>query len=118
MGGEAGQGRLVIFADSSSMAQAAVAYWVSEREGHLESHLIASNLKVMGMRQHEHIRRLELVAAVIGVKLAVKIAKAYNLDLGSVLYFTDSMAILYWLSTTMALSTYTGHRVAQILERT
>ena len=44
-------------------------------------------------------------------------ARALGLDLTRVRYFTDSMAVLFWLSTTMALSPYAGHRVAQILER-
>ena len=117
LGGRNGQGRLVIFTDSSSMAQAAAAYWLSSSGEVLESNLVASKVKVTGLRQHEHIGRLELVAAVMGVKLAEKVARTYGLDLNNVQYFTDSMAVLYWLSTTMALTPYAGHRVAQILER-
>ena len=118
LGGEQGKGRLVIFTDSSTLAQAAAAYWITESNGQLEANLMASKLKVTGMRQHEHIGRLELVAAVLGVKLAEKISRAFQLDMRTVLFFTDSMAVLYWLSTTMALSPYTGHRVAKIGERT
>ena len=117
LGGHEGQGRLVIFTDASSMAQAAAGYWVSNKAGLLDSNLVASKVKVTGLRQHESIGRLELVAAVMGVILAVRIAKALELDMAQVLYFTDSMSVLYWLSTTRALTPYAGHRVAQILER-
>ena len=54
----------------------------------------------------------------MGVMLAVKICIAYGLPLDRVLCFTDSMAVLYWLSTTAPLSVYAGHRVAKICERT
>ena len=57
-----------------------------------------------------------MVARVMGVKLAEKNARAFNLDMSTVLYFTDSMAVLYWLSTTMALLAYAGHWIAQILQ--
>ena len=117
LGGQNGQGRLVLFTDASNLAQAAVAYWVTETGGALDANLIASKLKVTRMCQHEHIGRLELVAAVMGVRLATKIARAYHLDMDTILYFTDSMAVLYWLSTTLPLTAYAGHRVAQIRER-
>ena len=95
--GETGQGKLVMFTDSSNLAQAA-AYWITETKEGIDSNLIAAKTKVTGMRQHEHIGRLELVAAVMGVALAVKIAVAYRLPLEDVVYFTDSMAVLFWLT--------------------
>ena len=67
------EGRLVMFSDASSMAQAAVAYWVTEEEDQQEAYstqLIASKVKLTGLRQIEHIGRLELVAAVMSVMLA------------------------------------------------
>ena len=115
-------GRLVLFSDASSMAQAAVAYWVTEREDRqkerYQARLMASKVKLTGLRQMEHIGRLELIAAVMSVMLAVRICINYGLPLESVLFFTDSMAVLYWLSTTALLSAYVGHRVAKIWERT
>ena len=111
------KGQLVVFTDASTMAQAAAAYWVTETTEGIESHLVASKSKVTGLRQHEHIGRLELVGAVLGVALALKIALAYRIPMESVTYFTDSMSVLYWLSTTAQLSAYTGHRVAKIGER-
>ena len=116
------EGRLVMFSDASRMAQAAAAYWVTggpHPSGEkYESRLIASKVKLTGLRQVEHIGRLELVAAVMSVMLAVKICIALGLSLEHVLFFTDSMAVLYWLSTTAPLSVYAGHRVAKICERT
>ena len=78
------------FNDASTMAQAATAYWVTETPQGFESRLIAAKSKVTGLRQHEHIRRLETVGAVLGVALA---------------------------STTSTLSACAGHRVAKIGER-
>ena len=68
------EGRLVVFTDASTMAQAAAAYWVTETTHGWDSKLIAAKTKVTGLRQHEHIGRLELVGAVLGVALALKIA--------------------------------------------
>ena len=42
LGGSGGQGRLIVFTDASSMAQAAAAYWVSENEGRITSVLVDS----------------------------------------------------------------------------
>ena len=117
LGGKKSEGRLIVFTDSSSLAQAAAAYWVTEEKGILDSNLVASRSKVTGLRQHEHIGRLELVAAVMGVALALKVALALGISMQDITYFTDSMAVLYWLSTPAALSAYTGHRVAKIHER-
>ena len=116
------EGRLVLFSDASRMAQAAAAYWVTENPEPAgtpyQAKLIGSKVKLTGLQQVEHIGRLELIAAVMGVMLAVKICIAYGLPLEQVLFFTDSMAVLYWLSTTAQLSAYAGHRVAKICERT
>ena len=98
------KGRLVIFTDASTMAQAAAAYWVTETPEGYESRLIAAKTKVTGLRQHEHIGRLELVGAVLGVALALKVGLAYQIPMEEVTYFTDSMSVLYWLSTTATLS--------------
>ena len=98
------------------------AYWVTEdkesSEHPCKARLVGSKVKLTGLRQLEHIGRLELIAAVMGVMLAVKICIAYGLPLDQVLFFTDSMAVLYWLTTTAPLPVYAGHRVAKICERT
>ena len=116
------EGKLVMFSDASRMAQATAAYWVTEnpdRSGNpYQAQIVASKVKLTGLRQVEHIGRLELIAAVMSVMLAVKISIALGLPLDQVVFFTDSMAVLYWLSTTAPLTVYAGHRVAKICERT
>ena len=116
------EGRLVLFSDASRMAQATAAYWVTENpdsEGDpYQARLVASKMKLTGLRQVEHIGRLELVAAVMSVMLALKICIALGISMEQVVFFTDSMAVLYWISTTSPLSAYAGHRVAKICERT
>ena len=52
----------------------------------------------------------------MGVKLAEKNARAFNLDMSLVLYITDSMAVLYWLTWPWPLLPYAGHWTAQILQ--
>ena len=49
---------------------------------------MASKTKVTGLRQHEHIGRLELVAAVMGVALGLKIAMAWKIPMQDITYFT------------------------------
>ena len=97
-------GKLVMFSDASRMAQAMAAYWVTESpnksENPYQARLVASKVKLTGLRQVEHIGRLELVAAVMSVMLAVKICIALELPLDQVLFFTDLMAVLYWMTTT------------------
>ena len=111
-----------MFSDARRMAQATAAYWVTESSSGSEdphqARLVASKVKLTGLRQVEHIGHLELVAAIMSVMLAVKICIALGLPLDQVLFFTDSMAMLYWLTTTSPLSPYAGHRVAKICERT
>ena len=117
LGGISGRGKLVVFTDSSNLAQAAAAYWITDSAGKRDANLMMAKTKVTGIRQHEHIGRLELVAAVMGVALALKVALAFKIPMQEVTYFTDSMAVLYWLSTPAMLSAYVGHRVAKICER-
>ena len=106
------QGQLVLFSDASRMAQAAAAYWITESHDDsvepFQAELVASKVKLTGLRQMEHIGRLELVAAVMSIMLAVKICIAYYFPLEQVLFFTDSMAVLYWISTTAPLTVYSG----------
>ena len=113
------EGRLVLFSDASRMAQAAAAYWVTESPEATgppyQARLIGSKVKLTGLRQVEHIGRLELIAAVMGVMLAVKICIAYGIPLEQVLFFTDSMAVLYWLSTTAPLISLCGSQGGQNL---
>ena len=104
------EGRLVLFSDASHMAQAAAAYWVTEAQPSSEepyqARLIASKLKLTGLRQMEHIGRLELIAAVMSVMLAVKICIAYGfpMDKGCVLYrFHGSVVLAVNHSTLVSL---------------
>ena len=96
--------RLVLLSDASRMALAVAAYWVTEAqpssEESYQARLIASKVKLTGLHQMEHIGRLELIAAVMSVMLAVKICIAYGFPMDQVVFFTDSMAVLYWLFTT------------------
>ena len=84
LGGLIGQGRLVIFTDASNLAQAAVAYWVTESGGVIDANLVAARTKVTGMLQHEHTGRLELMVAVMEVKLALNIAVVFQIPMEEV----------------------------------
>ena len=70
-------------------------YWVTEVNGRIDANLVAAKTKVTGMLQHEYNGRLELVAAVMGVNLAFKVAVAFQITMKEVTYFTDSMSVLY-----------------------
>ena len=97
------EGRLVMFSDACRMAQAAAGYWITENQDDKNepyaAKLVASKVKLTGLRQLEHIGRLELIAAVMSVTLALKICIAYGIPVDQVVFFTDSMAVLYWLCT-------------------
>ena len=108
--------RLVIFTDASSSAQAAVAYLFCSNESQSAGRIWAAKQKLSSVNRSESISRLELEGAVIGITLARQICRSMQWDLNSVLYFTDSTTVLWWLRTCKELDVFVGNRVCKILD--
>ena len=83
------------FVDASENAYGAVVYMRSEyRERNVLLSLVASKTKVAPL-QSLSIPRLELMAAVLGKRLALSIAEILNIDKEFITFWTDSTSVLW-----------------------
>ena len=88
---------VVTFVDVSKEAYGAVAYIRhGYDDGSVTSRMKASKSKVAPLT-HVTIPRLELMAAVLGLRLAQSIVKVLELNLKEALFYSDSMDVLYWI---------------------
>lgn len=107
---------LQIFVDASKDAYAAVAYLLVEQEGVKNIALIRSKTRVAPRRQ-QTIPRLELQAAVLGIRLAKLIQHEHSLLFNYVQYWSDSQTVLQWIrSENKKFTVFVAHRIAEILE--
>ena len=114
---EAAKQRLMVFADASGTAQAAVAYIQTlYTDGRLEARLLASRGKVTSLRKQESIPRLECLAAALGAELGFRLSHVLGWHPGDVYYFSDSMTTLWWIKTPKPLKIFVANRVCNILD--
>ena len=92
-------GQLHICCDASTKAYGAVAYIRTENEvGEVSIALVGSKTRVVPLQGHS-VARIELMGAVLAVKLAKSILESLKdeIDLEA-FYWTDSMVVLYWVN--------------------
>ena len=105
-----------VFVDSSDIAHAAVAYLRTVTKAGTAVHLISSKTKVSPL-VWTSMPRLELMGAVLGVKLGKKIEKAIKIE--DTTYWTDSEDILGWIRNRSKLfKPFVAHRVGEIQQQT
>ncbi|XP_055605028.1 uncharacterized protein LOC129753255 [Uranotaenia lowii] len=106
---------LHIFVDASEEAYAAVAYFrVSTPEGFICS-LVSAKTKVAPLK-HWSIPRLELQAAVIGVRLRKFIVDGHSLNIRRTVFWSDSSTVLAWIrSDHRRYTQFVACRVGEIL---
>jgi len=96
-GGEAkvvGKPMLLIFGDGSTMASCALAYLRRQMaDGTVQCQLLAGKTRV-APKCKISIPRMELLGALLTVRLARKICDSLQMELEAVRYFTDSTAVL------------------------
>ncbi|XP_062537639.1 uncharacterized protein LOC134205954 [Armigeres subalbatus] len=90
--------QLHVFVDASEGAYACVAYLRAEYDGTVECALVAAKSKVAPLKSLS-IPRLELQAAVLGVRLQKMIRQAHGLAIGECFYHTDSKNVLAWIKS-------------------
>ena len=73
--------------------------------------------KIAAVKQ-QSIPRLELDAAVLGVRLSEFIQSSLRILLSSVTFWTDSTTVLAWMKSDSKQKTYVSHRIKEILEKT
>ncbi|XP_055918462.1 uncharacterized protein LOC129950553 [Eupeodes corollae] len=108
---------LVVFADASEKAFASVAYLRFDRDGDVEVSVAMAKAKVAPLKQLS-IPRLELQAAVLGVRLATTIKESHTLHIYEVLFLSDSKTVLSWINCSNRLPAFVATRVGEILDTT
>ena len=101
------------FSDASEHAFAAVVYLRCVYEdGTITSRLVASKTRVSPVKK-QSIPRLELLGALILVRLANTILKSCSRKL-EVVYWVDSMSVLFWIKNEKPWRQYVASRVSEI----
>ncbi|CAG7726320.1 unnamed protein product, partial [Allacma fusca] len=89
--------QLHVCCDASEVAYAAVAYLRAEfNDGKIHTALIMSKTRVAPLKPMT-IPRLELLAALVGSKMANFIKQNHNLKISSTYMWTDSQTVLRWI---------------------
>ncbi|XP_053968556.1 uncharacterized protein LOC128869987 [Anastrepha ludens] len=108
--------QLHIFEDASIKAYAAVAYIRSEVGSQISCSLLASKTRVAPLKPTS-IPRLELLAAVLGLRLANVLSYELSITVNRRVFWTDSKNVLFWLrSSTRKYHQFVALRIGEILE--
>ena len=106
--------RLHIFTDASEEAMCIVAYL--QDEATLKLTYVIGKCRVAPIR-HTTIPKLELQAAVYGVRLKRQILREHDVKIDKVYHWTDSSTVLQWLqSAHKKQQVFVANRAAEILE--
>ncbi|XP_070067253.1 uncharacterized protein [Drosophila virilis] len=84
------------FVDASMNAYAAVVFLRAELDGQVHCSLVASKTRVAPLKP-VFIPRMELMAAVLGLRLAKCIQKEMSVRIHTRTFWTDSKDVLYWI---------------------
>jgi len=106
---------LMMFGDGSTQAYCSLAYarWELE-DGSVTCRLIAGKTRVAPKKKIS-VPRLELMGAVLAVRLAKKIKDSLKIQFGATRFFTDSTAVLGMLQNdSVAFLEFVGNRVSEI----
>ena len=108
-----------VFVDASSVAVAAVAYLktVPNLATDVDTCYLIGKCKVASIKQIS-IPKLELEAAVIGVRILSTIMKESSFHITRSTLLTDSQVVLDWLSTTKKQPVFVANRLKEILAST
>ncbi|XP_062712096.1 uncharacterized protein LOC134289727 [Aedes albopictus] len=90
--------QLHIYVDASEEAYACVAYWRAVLPNGIQVSLIGGKSKVAPLKALS-IPRLELMAAVIGVRLMKTIVSGHSLTIEKTIFWCDSKTVLAWINS-------------------
>ena len=110
---------LYVFCDASENAYAAVAYSRFKlKNGSFHTSIIIAKSRVAPLKPIT-IPRLELQAAVLGVRLAQVVAQEHSLYFERRVFWSDSQTVLQWLKIDpRTYKTYVMNRLGEICEET
>ncbi|XP_048247551.1 uncharacterized protein LOC125377683 [Haliotis rufescens] len=111
--------KLHTFVDASEAAFGAVVYLVTTREEDTKSsYLVASKCHVAPLKAVS-MPRLELLAAVLGVRLLLAITKALELPLQRATLWSDRQNVLWWIKRqSRCFKPFVANRIGYIQEHT
>lgn len=104
------------FVDASTVSYGAVVYFRTEYEIETEPTIrfVAVKSRVAPL-ESTSIPRLELSAAVLGLRLTLKICKALEMEIQEVTFWTDSLNVLYWIRNhSRQFKTFIANRIGEI----
>ena len=105
-------------ADASQLAYAAVSYvWHEYEDGEITVRFIAAKAKV-GPTKATSIPRLELMAAVLGLRLSRKVAELLQIPFRNCTLWTDSEDVICWIQGQPRMyKTFVANRVSEIHQK-
>ncbi|XP_055931952.1 uncharacterized protein LOC129962236 [Argiope bruennichi] len=101
------------FVDGSKDAYAAITFLRIENNGRIELFLLAAKSRVAPLRGTT-IPRMELLAAVIGARLANSVVEALGWKNVTIYYWSDSTTVLAWILREENWSVFVRNRVQEI----
>jgi hypothetical protein len=107
------------FVDASHDVYSCVCYIrVTQREGDIDVQLICSKARVTPLKA-ETVPRLELMACLLGARLAASVVHGLEIQESEVFYWTDSMTCLSWINKpSKCYKAYVANRTGEIQTRT
>ena len=89
--------RIITFVDASMQAYGAEVYLLCEYEDQTTtSRMIASKSEVAQLNPVT-VPRLELMGAILGLRLTQNISRVFEIPMQSVMFFSDSRDVLWWI---------------------
>ncbi|XP_021957208.1 uncharacterized protein LOC110853263 [Folsomia candida] len=110
--------QLHVFCDASEKAFACVAFLRVEDEEQVDVNIIISKTRVAPLKVLP-IPRLELQAAVMGVRAANMMKEELEIKITNTVFWSDSSTVLKWIrSDARNYKQFVSHRIGEILEST
>ena len=108
-----------VFCDASELTYGTAIYVVSESAGERASQLVLARARVAPRAKIQTIPRLELMGALLGVRLVRTLCTAMDKKIEEVRFWTDSMDVLCWIRNEVRrFQPFVAHRVSEICELT
>lgn len=108
--------QLIIFVDASEAGFAATGYFRFAENDHIHTAHVMAKAKVAPLKQLS-IPKLELQAAVLGVRTATAIRDLHSFPMSEVLFLSDSRVVLAWITARkLKLKQFVALRISEILD--
>ena len=110
--------QLHVFCDASKQAYSATIYVRSKSKDRVTSRLVISKSRVTPLKSRT-IPQLELMGATIATRLARRVCRVLRFDLTSVVFWTDSLNVLFWIKKPAKFfKPFVSNRVGEIQQAT